>query len=95
LPAELLESELFGHVKGSFTGAVQDRIGRFEMADGGTIFLDEIAEIAMNIQVKLLRILQTKEFERVGESVTRKVDVRILAATNRNLDEALREAFSG
>ena len=93
LPAELLESELFGHVKGSFTGAVQDRIGRFEMADGGTIFLDEIAEIAMNIQVKLLRILQTKEFERVGESVTRKVDVRILAATNRNLDEALREGI--
>ncbi len=93
LPTELLESELFGHVKGSFTGAVQDRIGRFEMAEGGTIFLDEIAEISMNIQVKLLRILQTKEFERVGESVTRKVDVRILAATNRNLDEALREGI--
>jgi DNA-binding NtrC family response regulator len=91
LPTELLESELFGHVKGSFTGAVQDRIGRFELAEGGTIFLDEIAEISMNIQVKLLRILQTKEFERVGESTTRKVDVRILAATNRNLDEALRE----
>jgi NtrC-family two-component system response regulator AlgB len=93
LPTDLLESELFGHVKGSFTGAVQDRVGRFEMADGGTIFLDEIAEISMNIQVKLLRILQTKEFERVGESVTRKVDVRILAATNRNLDEALREGI--
>jgi NtrC-family two-component system response regulator AlgB len=93
LPTDLLESELFGHVKGSFTGAVQDRVGRFEIADGGTIFLDEIAEISMNIQVKLLRILQTKEFERVGESVTRKVDVRILAATNRNLDEALREGI--
>jgi len=91
LPTELLESELFGHIKGSFTGALQDRIGRFEMADGGTIFLDEIAEISMNIQAKLLRILQTKEFERVGESTTHKVDVRILAATNRNLDEALRE----
>jgi NtrC-family two-component system response regulator AlgB len=93
LPTELLESELFGHVKGSFTGAVQDRIGRFEMAEGGTIFLDEIAEISMNIQVKLLRILQTKEFERVGESISRKADVRILAATNRNLDEALREGI--
>ena len=94
LPMELLESEFFGHIRGSFTGAVKDRIGRFELADGGTIFLDEVAEISMNVQVKLLRVLQTKEFERVGESISRKVDVRIIAATNRDLDEALqRGAF--
>ncbi len=91
LPEELLESELFGHVKGAFTGALKDRQGRFEVAEGGTIFLDEIAEIPPNIQVKLLRVIQNKEFERVGESITRKVDVRIIAATNRNLDEALKE----
>ncbi len=91
LPENLLESELFGHVKGGFTGAVKDRQGRFELADGGTIFLDEIAEISPNIQAKLLRVIQSKEFERVGESETRKVDVRIIAATNRNLDEALKE----
>lgn len=91
LPENLLESELFGHVKGGFTGAVKDRQGRFELADGGTIFLDEIAEISPSIQAKLLRVIQSKEFERVGESVTRKVDVRIIAATNRDLDEALKE----
>lgn len=91
LPEELLESELFGHIRGAFTGATRDRQGRFELADGGTIFLDEIAEISPAIQAKLLRVIQSKEFERVGESVTRKVDVRIIAATNRNLDEALRE----
>ncbi len=91
LPEELLESELFGHVKGAFTGAVKDRQGRFEVAEGGTVFLDEIAEIAPSIQAKLLRVLQSKEYERVGESTTRRVDVRIIAATNRNLDEALRE----
>jgi DNA-binding NtrC family response regulator len=91
LPENLLESELFGHVKGGFTGALKDRQGRFELADGGTIFLDEIAEIPSSLQVKLLRVIQSKEFERVGESVTRKVDVRIIAATNKNLDEALRE----
>jgi NtrC-family two-component system response regulator AlgB len=91
LPENLLESELFGHVKGGFTGAVKDRQGRFELADSGTIFLDEIAEISPNIQAKLLRVIQSKEFERVGESVTRKVDVRIIAATNKNLDEALKE----
>ncbi len=91
LPEELLESELFGHVKGAFTGALRDRQGRFEVADGGVIFLDEIAEVSPAIQAKLLRVIQSKEFERVGESLTRKVDVRIIAATNRNLDEALKE----
>ncbi len=91
LPEELLESELFGHIKGAFTGATRDRQGRFEIADGGTIFLDEVAEISPSIQAKLLRVIQSKEFERVGESATRKVDVRIIAATNRDLDEALRE----
>jgi DNA-binding NtrC family response regulator len=91
LPEELLESELFGHVKGAFTGAVKNRQGRFELADGGTIFLDEIAEIPPPIQAKLLRVLQSREYERVGESGTQTVDVRFIAATNRNLDEALKE----
>jgi NtrC-family two-component system response regulator AlgB len=91
IPEQLLESELFGHVRGAFTGALKDRQGRFEMADGGTIFLDEIGELSSSIQSKLLRVLQTKDFERVGENVTRTVDVRIISATNRNLDEALKE----
>ncbi|MGA3286197.1 MAG: sigma-54 dependent transcriptional regulator [Bacteroidota bacterium] len=91
IPEQLLESELFGHVRGAFTGALKDRQGRFEMADGGTIFLDEIGELPSSIQSKLLRVLQTKDFERVGENVTRKVDVRVISATNRNLDEALKE----
>jgi NtrC-family two-component system response regulator AlgB len=91
IPEQLLESELFGHVRGSFTGAVKDRQGRFEIADGGTIFLDEVAEIPPSTQVKLLRVLQSKEFERVGESTPHKVDVRVIAATNRDLDEALKE----
>ncbi len=91
LPEQLLESELFGHAKGAFTGAVKDRQGRFELADGGTIFLDEVAELSPGIQAKLLRVLQHKEFERIGENQTRKVDVRVVAATNRNIDEALRE----
>jgi NtrC-family two-component system response regulator AlgB len=91
LPENLLESELFGHVKGAFTGAFKDRRGRFEIADGGTVFLDEIAELTPSIQAKLLRILQQKEYERLGESVTHKVDVRIIAATNRNLEEAIKE----
>ena len=89
LPADLLESELFGHERGAFTDAVGQRIGRFEMADGGTLFLDEIGEISPDVQVKLLRVLQEKEFERVGSSRTIKVDVRIIAATNCNLQTAV------
>src|SRR4029450_11229894 len=82
LPAELIASELFGHEKGSFTGALQQRIGRFEAANGGTFFLDEIAELSPEIQVSLLRVLQEKEFERVGGNRTIKTDVRVIAATN-------------
>ncbi len=85
LSETLLESELFGHVRGAFTGAVRDRTGRFESADGGTIFLDEIGEISPFIQTKLLRVLQEKEIERVGESRRRKIDIRIIAATNKDL----------
>jgi len=91
LTETLLESELFGHVMGAFSGAVNERIGRFEYADEGAIFLDEIAEISPGLQAKLLRVLQSGEFERVGESITRKTDVRIIAATNKNLDEAIKE----
>lgn len=85
IPSELFESEFFGHVKGSFTGAVRDRLGRFQYADRGTLFLDEIGEIPMVHQAKLLRVLQEREFERVGEDATRRIDVRIVAATNRDL----------
>jgi len=85
LPAELIASELFGHEKGAFTGALQQRIGRFEAANGGTIFLDEIAELSPEIQVSLLRVLQEKEFERVGGNRTIKTDVRVIAATNKDL----------
>ena len=85
VPATLLESELFGHERGAFTGAVNQRIGRFEMADGGTLFLDEIGEIALDLQVKLLRVLQEQEFERLGSARTTRVNVRVVAATNRDL----------
>ncbi len=87
IPKDLLESELFGHEKGSFTGAMNTKLGRFELAEGGTIFLDEIGEMEMSLQVKILRVLQEKEIERVGGSGPRKVDVRIVAATNRDLEK--------
>ncbi len=89
IPAELLESELFGHEKGAFTGAISSRKGRFELADGGTLFLDEIGDMPMSMQVKLLRVLQERSFERVGGNKTIKVNVRIVAATHRNLDEMI------
>ena len=89
VPQELFESEFFGHVKGSFTGAHRDRAGRFELADGGTLFLDEVAEIPLALQAKLLRVLQEGQFERVGDEKTRKVDVRVVAATNQNLRKAI------
>ncbi len=87
IPRELLESELFGHEKGSFTHAIRSRAGRFELADGGTIFLDEIGEMDLSLQVKILRVIQEKEFERVGGSTSKKVDVRLVAATNRDLEQ--------
>jgi transcriptional regulator with PAS, ATPase and Fis domain len=89
LPEALLEAELFGHEKGAFTGAIQRRIGRFEEADGGTLFLDEIGDLSPAIQVKLLRILQEKEFQRLGSNLTFKTDVRMIAATHRHLEEAM------
>jgi transcriptional regulator with GAF, ATPase, and Fis domain len=88
IPRELFESEFFGHVRGSFTGAVKDRAGRFETAEGGTIFLDEVGEIPLDIQSKLLRILQEKRYERIGDDRTRRADVRVVAATNRDLKKA-------
>jgi transcriptional regulator with GAF, ATPase, and Fis domain len=91
MPGTLIESELFGHEQGAFTGATKKREGRFALADSGTIFLDEIGELPVELQVKLLRILQEGEFEPVGSSRTRKVDVRVLAATNRDLKQATQE----
>jgi PAS domain S-box-containing protein len=89
LNEHLMESELFGHVRGAFTGAVKDRMGRFEMAEGGTLFLDEVSEIGPHLQAKLLRVIQEREYQRVGETKTRKADVRILSATNRRLKDLL------
>jgi len=91
IPAELLESELFGHEKGAFTGATKFKPGKFDMADGGTIFLDEIGDMPLNLQAKILRVLQEQEFYRVGGSRTIKVDVRIIASTNKNLERMVRE----
>lgn len=88
IPAELLEAELFGHMKGAFTGATQNRQGRFELAHTGTIFLDEVGELPLHLQAKLLRVIQTRQFEAVGSSKTMEVDVRIIAATNRDLEQA-------
>ncbi|WP_332264154.1 sigma 54-interacting transcriptional regulator [Pseudomonas glycinae] len=89
IPRELFESEFFGHVKGAFTGAINDRVGRFELADGGTLFLDEVGEIPLELQSKLLRVLQDQQFERVGDNLTRAVDVRVIVATNRDLREMI------
>ena len=91
LPSSLIESELFGHEKGAFTGAINRKLGRFELADGGTIFLDEVGDLPIDLQAKLLRVLQDQEFERLGSATTRKVDVRVIAATNRNLDQLIEQ----
>ena len=91
IPASLIESELFGHERGAFTGALTHRIGRFQSADGGTLFLDEIGELPIELQPKLLRVIQEQEFERLGSSQTTRVDVRIIAATNQNLEQMVAE----
>src|SRR6185436_12985835 len=89
IPRDLIASELFGHEKGAFTGAIQRRLGRFELANGGTIFLDEVGELSAETQVALLRVLQEHEFERVGRQQRIQVDVRVIAATNRDLTAAV------
>jgi transcriptional regulator with GAF, ATPase, and Fis domain len=91
LPGSLIESELFGHERGAYTGAVTTRQGRFELAHRGTIFLDEIGDLSLELQAKLLRVLQEGEFERLGSSQTRKIDVRVVAATHRNLEDAIEQ----
>jgi transcriptional regulator with GAF, ATPase, and Fis domain len=91
LPGDLLESELFGHVRGAFTGAVKDRAGRFETANDGTLFLDEVGDVPLHLQVKLLRVLQEHTYERVGDSTSRRTNARIVAATNKNLKKAVAE----
>src|ERR1700692_777163 len=91
IPRDLIASELFGHEKGAFTGAIQRRIGRFELAEGGTIFLDEVGELPAEIQIALLRVLQEREFERVGSGRPIRADVRVIAATNRDLETAIAE----
>jgi formate hydrogenlyase transcriptional activator len=90
IPFDLLESELFGHEKGAFTGAIGQKVGRFELADKGTLFLDEVGDIPLGLQPKLLRVLQEQEFERLGGTRTHQVDVRLVAATNRNLAEMVK-----
>ena len=91
IPAELLESELFGHEKGAFTGAINSRPGRFELAEGGTLFLDEIGDMPLNMQVKILRVLQEHTFERVGSNKTLKANVRVIAATHKNLEKMIED----
>ena len=91
VPSELIESELFGHEKGSFTGAYMKKIGKFEYADNGTVFLDEVSTLPMHLQIKLLRVLQEKSFERVGSNIPIKVDIRVIAATNVDLEKEVKE----
>jgi len=93
IPHDLMESELFGYVRGAFTGAVQNRLGRLEQANGGTLFLDEVGDLELTLQAKLLRVLQEREFSPVGSDVVRRVDLRVIAATHRNLEKMVREGL--